>query len=164
MTPMTSIYDFSEQEMNGTPIDLKQFKDKVVLIVNTASKCGLAPQLEGLESLYKKYKDQGFVVLGLPSNQFHQELATDEEADDYCRLHYGVTFPMTKRVVVNGEGEDPLFAYLKQQSGHGRIKWNYTKFLIGKDGQLIHRFAPITKPDAMEEEIYSALNKKEILK
>lgn len=116
-----------------------------------------------LEALYKKYKDEGFVILGLPSNQFHQELATDEEADDYCRLHYGVTLPMTKRVVVNGKGEDPLFTYLKDQSGHGRIKWNYTKFLVGRDGQLIRRFAPIAKPESMEEAVYSALHKKTIL-
>jgi len=134
-----------------------------VIIVNTASKCGLAPQLEGLEQLYKKYKNEGLVVLGLPSNQFHQELASDQEADEYCRLHYGVTFPMTKRVVVNGNGEDPLFTHLKNESGHGKIKWNYTKFLIGKDGQLIHRFAPITKPEAMEEAVYTALNTKIIL-
>ncbi len=134
-----------------------------MIIVNTASKCGLAPQLEGLEQLYKKYKNEGLVVLGLPSNQFHQELASDQEADEYCRLHYGVTFPMTKRVVVNGNGEDPLFTHLKNESGHGKIKWNYTKFLIGKDGQLIHRFAPITKPEAMEEAVYTALNTKIIL-
>lgn len=160
---MKTIYDYQETEMSGKTLDLSEFKNKVVIIVNTASKCGLAPQLEGLEQLYKKYKNEGLVVLGLPSNQFHQELASDQEADEYCRLHYGVTFPMTKRVVVNGNGEDPLFTHLKNESGHGKIKWNYTKFLIGKDGQLIHRFAPITKPEAMEEAVYAALNTKIIL-
>ena len=160
---MKTIYDYKETEMSGKTIDLSAFKNKVVVIVNTASKCGLAPQLEGLEKLYKKYKDDGLVILGLPSNQFHQELDTDEEADDYCRIHYGVTFPMTQRVAVNGADEDPLFTHLKEQSGHGKIKWNYTKFLIGKDGTQIHRFAPITKPESMEEDIYAALSKKNVV-
>ncbi|MFT8908210.1 MAG: glutathione peroxidase [Lentilactobacillus diolivorans] len=154
---MKTIYEFTETEMNGQPLKLQDYQDKVVLIVNTASKCGLAPQLEGLEALYKKYKDDGLVVLGLPSNQFHQELATDKEANDYCQLHYGVTFPMTKRVAVNGDDEDPLFSYLKDESGHGNIKWNYTKFLVGKDGRLIHRYAPITKPEKIEDAIQAAL-------
>lgn len=160
---MKTIYDYQETEMSGKTIDLSDFKDKVVIVVNTASKCGLAPQLEGLEELYKKYKDEGLVILGLPSNQFHQELGNDQETDEYCRLHYGVTFPMTKRVAVNGDDQDPLFAHLKEESGHGKIKWNYTKFLIGKDGKLIHRFAPITKPEAMEEAVYTALHSKAII-
>lgn len=154
---MKTIYEFTETEMNGQPLKLQDYQGKVVLIVNTASKCGLAPQLEGLEALYKKYKDDGLVVWGLPSNQFHQELATDKEASDYCQLHYGVTFPMTKRVAVNGDDEDPLFSYLKDESGHGNIKWNYTKFLVGKDGRLIHRYAPITKPEKIEDAIQAAL-------
>ncbi|MCM6764936.1 glutathione peroxidase [Weissella paramesenteroides] len=154
---MTSIYDFTETEMNGKEINLKDYTDKVVIIVNTASKCGLAPQLEGLEALYKKYQGDGLVVLGLPSNQFKQELDTDEETSDYCQVHYGVTFPMTKRVMVNGKDEDELFAYLKDMSGNGSIKWNYTKFLIGRDGQLIHRYAPITTPEKMEKDIIAAL-------
>lgn len=160
---MKTIYDYQETEMNGKTIDLSNFKDKVVIIVNTASKCGLAPQLEGLEALYKKYKDEGLVILGLPSNQFHQELNSDVETDEYCRMHFGVTFPMTKRIAVNGDNQDPLFAHLKEESGHGKIKWNYTKFLIGKDGKLIHRFAPITKPEAMEEAVYTALHSKAII-
>lgn len=154
---MTSIYDFTETEMNGKEINLKDYADKVVIIVNTASKCGLAPQLEGLEELYKKYQEDGLVVLGLPSNQFKQELDTDEETSDYCQVHYGVTFPMTKRVMVNGKDEDELFAYLKNISGNGSIKWNYTKFLIGRDGQLIHRYAPITTPEKMKKDIVTAL-------
>lgn len=154
---MTSIYDFTETEMNGNPINLKDYQGKVLLIVNTASKCGLAPQLEGLESLYKQYHNDGLVVIGLPSNQFHQELETDQQAEEYCQLHYGVTFPMTRRVAVNGENEDPLFTFLKAQSGHGNIKWNYTKFLVGRDGKLIHRYAPITRPEAMEDTVKQAI-------
>ncbi|MQS52695.1 glutathione peroxidase [Companilactobacillus mishanensis] len=157
---MASIYDFSEIEMNGEKIDFNDYKGKVVLIVNTASKCGLAPQLEGIEALYKKYQDQGLEVLGLPSNQFKQELDSDEATSDYCQVHYGVTFPMTKKIAVNGDDEDPLFTYLKETAGHGRIKWNFTKFLIGRDGQLIHRYAPTTKPESFEDTIVEALSSK----
>ncbi|GHP14590.1 glutathione peroxidase [Lentilactobacillus fungorum] len=154
---MATIYDFTETEMSGNPINFDQYKGKVLLIVNTASKCGLAPQLEGLEKLYKDYHEQGLEVLGLPSNQFHQELDSDEATSDYCKLHYGVTFPMTTHVKVNGDGEDPLFTYLKKTAGHGRIKWNYTKFLIGKDGNVLARFAPTTKPEKIEPAIKAAL-------
>src|SRR5699024_1323919 len=157
---MPTIYDFKETKMSGKPLDLKDYEDKVVIIVNTASKCGLAPQLEALEKFYQKYKDQGLEVLGLPSNQFHQELKSDEETEDYCQVHYGVTFPMTKRVRVNGDDTDPLFSYLKETSGDGRIKWNFTKFLIGRDGQLIRRYAPTTKPEKMENDIIAALENK----
>lgn len=154
---MTALYEFKETEMNGFTIDFNDYQGKVLLIVNTASKCGFAPQLVGLEELYKKYHDQGFEVLGLPTNQFHQELGSDKETSDYCQMHYGVTFPMTQRIIVNGEGEDPFFTYLKDASGHGRIKWNFTKFLIGRDGQVIERFAPITKPEKIEPAIIEAL-------
>ncbi|AKP67212.1 glutathione peroxidase [Companilactobacillus ginsenosidimutans] len=156
---MTTIYDFSETEMNGKKIDFNDYKGKVVLIVNTASKCGFAPQLESMETLYKKYHDQGFEILGLPSNQFHQELDSDEATSDYCQMHYGVTFPMTEKVSVNGSDEDPLFTYLKDEAGHGKIKWNFTKFLIGRDGQLVHRYAPVTKPESFEDEIKAELAK-----
>ncbi|AQW20683.1 glutathione peroxidase [Lentilactobacillus curieae] len=156
---MTKVYDFKETEMNGQEIDFSRYQGKVLIVVNTASKCGLAPQLEGLEDLYKKYHDQGLEVIGLPSNQFKQELDSDEATSEYCQLHYGVTFPMTKRVVINGDDEDPLFTYLKTESGNGRIKWNFTKFLVGKDGQLVKRYAPITKPSKMEETIVEELNK-----
>lgn len=154
---MTSIYDFSETEMNGSAIDFNDYQGKVLLIVNTASKFGLAPQLEGIEALYKKYHDQGLEVLGLPSNQFHQEYADEQETNTFCQLHYGVTFPLTKRVVINGNDEDPLFTYLKDTAGHGRIKWNYTKFLLGRDGQMIDRYAPLTNPKAIEPDIIEAL-------
>lgn len=156
---MALIYNFKETEMNGFTIDFNDYKDKVLLIVNTASKCGFAPQLEGLEELYKKYHDQGFEILGLPSNQFHQELDSNRATSDFCQMHYGVTFPMTQKIMVNGGNEDPLFTYLKNEAGHGRIKWNFTKFLIGRDGQVIERFAPITKPEKIEPEIVKALNK-----
>ncbi|KRK97863.1 glutathione peroxidase [Secundilactobacillus odoratitofui DSM 19909 = JCM 15043] len=156
---MSKIYAFQETEMNGEVIDFKQYAGKVLLIVNTASKCGLAPQLNGIEKLYQTYHDQGFEVLGLPSNQFHQELGSDEETSAYCQLHYGVTFPMTQQVRVNGTDEDPLFTYLKETAGHGRIKWNFTKFLIGRDGQLIDRYAPVFKPEKIEPAIVTALAK-----
>lgn len=146
--------------MEGETFDLARYRGKVLLIVNTASKCGLAPQLKGLEALHNKYQDKGLVVIGLPSNQFRQELATDEAASDYCQVHYGVTFLMTKRVAVNGDETDPLFDYLKTESGHGRIKWNYTKFLVGRDGQLIHRYAPTTTPESFEDTIIEALDNK----
>ncbi|MDF7627333.1 glutathione peroxidase [Leuconostocaceae bacterium ESL0723] len=154
---MTSIYDFTETEVSGQKLDLKDYEGKVVLIVNTASKCGLAPQLEGLEELYKKYHEDGLEVLGLPSNQFKQELDTGEEASEYCQMHYGVTFPMTERIHVNGKETDPLFVYLKKESGSGTIKWNYTKFLIGRNGEFIHRYAPMTTPDKIEPDIVKAL-------
>ena len=157
---MSTIYDFTETEMSGQPLNLADYRGKVVVIVNTASKCDLAPQLKGLEQLYQQYHDQGLEVLGLPSNQFHQELDTDEEASDYCQLHYGVTFPMTQRVQVNGDDADPLFEHLKAESGHGAVKWNYTKFLVGRDGQLLHRYAPTTKPEKMVAEIEAALAQK----
>lgn len=156
---MSKIYEFSETEMNGFTIDFKDYQGKVLLIVNTASKCGLAPQFEGLEAIYQKYHDQGLEVLGLPSNQFHQELADDKETSDYCQMHYGVTFPMTKRIEVNGNQEDPLFTYLKDAAGHGKIKWNFTKFLVSRDGETIERFAPVTKPEKIEPKILEALKR-----
>ncbi|CAJ1180240.1 Hydroperoxy fatty acid reductase gpx1 [Companilactobacillus paralimentarius] len=156
---MEPIYNFRETEMNGGIINFRDYQGKVLLIVNTASKCGLAPQLESIEKLYNKYRAQGLEVLGLPSNQFHQELDSDEETSDFCQMHYGVTFPMTRKVIVNGLDEDPLFTYLKDQSGKGRIKWNFTKFLIDKEGNLLKRFAPITKPEKMESLIIDALKK-----
>lgn len=157
---INSIYNFKIKEMNGATIDFADFKGKVILVVNTASKCGLAGQLKDLESLYLKYHKQGLEVIGFPSNQFHQEIAS-QDVNEYCKVHYGVTFPMTTMVKVNGENESPLFAYLKDESGHGKIKWNYTKFLINRDGKLIHRYAPITSPLKLEPEIIDALNNHE---
>ncbi|MHA8111485.1 glutathione peroxidase [Lactobacillaceae bacterium Melli_B4] len=155
---MSTVYDFKETEVSGKTIDLADYKGKVMIIVNTASKCGLAPQLKELEQFYKDYHDEGLEIIGVTSDQFHQEIDDDKEANEYCKLHFGVTFPMTKHVVLNGKGEDPLFTYLKAESGSGKIKWNYTKFLIGRDGQLIHRYAPITKPSKMKDKLAAALN------
>lgn len=154
---MTTVYDFTETEMSNQPIDFNDYKGKVVLIVNTASKCGFTPQLTGLEALYKQYKDKGFEVLGLPSNQFNQELDSDEATHNFCQMHFGVTFPMTKHVQVNGEGEDGLYTYLKSQAGHGPIEWNFTKFLVGRDGEVLGRFAPGTPPESLEPTIIAAL-------
>lgn len=154
---MATIYDFPITSMEGEKFTLERYRGKVLLIVNTASKCGLAPQLEKLEALHKKYADDGLVVIGLPSNQFHQELESDKDTDNYCQRHYGVTFLMTKRIAVNGDQTDPLFTYLKQASGHGRIKWNYTKFLVNREGQLVKRYAPTTKPLSFENDIVEAL-------
>lgn len=156
---MTSIYDFEKEEIGGQKISFADYKGQVLLLVNTASKCGLAPQLEQLESLFQKYQDQGFQVLGLPSNQFQQELASDQEAQEYCKVHFGVTFPMTKRVTVNGEDEDPLYTYLKQQTDGQDIAWNYTKFLIDRDGTVIGRFEPKTTPEEFADQITKAVQK-----
>ncbi|USS88506.1 glutathione peroxidase [Fructilactobacillus hinvesii] len=154
---LNSVYDYKTKELNGDSIDFADFKGKVILVVNTASKCGLAGQLKDLEKLYKKYHDQGLEVIGFPSNQFLMELKDSKNITEYCQVHYGVTFPITQTIKVNGEDTDPLFAYLKKESGHGPLKWNYTKFLIGKDGKLIHRYAPITNPEKLEPEIQRAL-------
>lgn len=153
----TSIYDFTETEMSGAPLPLAQYRGQVLLIVNTASNCGLAPQFKGLETLYQTYRDRGLVILGLPSDQFHQEKATDAATQDYCRRHYGVTFPMTQRIWVNGAQADPLMTYLKETAGHGRIKWNFTKFLVDRDGQVRHRYAPVTAPEKLTAAIEAAL-------
>lgn len=155
---MPTIYDFTLTEMDGSPISLFDYKNKVLLIVNTASKCGLAPQLSDLQALYQTYHEQGLVIIGCASNQFHQELTNSAEIKNYCQLHFGVTFPITKPLLVNGENADPLFTYLKTQSQTGPIKWNYTKFLIARDGTILHRYAPITKPTKMEKLIIAALS------
>ncbi|MBM7617968.1 glutathione peroxidase [Weissella uvarum] len=155
---MATIYDYQLNELDGSVLDLDKLRGKVLLIVNTASKCGLAGQLNDLEALYEKYHAKGLVVIGLPSNQFKNELATDSQTANYCQLHYGVTFPMTQRVAVNGPETTPVLKYLKALSGHGAIKWNYTKFLINRDGELVHRYAPITSPKKIDQEIDKLLS------
>lgn len=155
-----SIYDITVTTNNGKEYALEQYKGKVMLIVNTATKCGFTPQFAELESLYKKYKDQGFVILGFPSNQFKQELATGNEAEVACRTTYGVTFPMHEMVKVNGNDAHPLFKFLvDEQKGimGSKIKWNFTKFLVDREGNVIKRFAPATKPSNFEEEIVKYL-------
>lgn len=159
---MTSVYDFSAQTISGKTRTLADFKGKVLLVVNTASKCGFTPQYKGLEGLYKKYKDKGFAVLGFPSNQFgQQEPGPESEIAEFCEMNYGVTFPMFSKIDVNGDAAHPLFKHLtstkKGLLGSEGIKWNFTKFLIGKDGSVIERYAPTTKPEELEKDIERAL-------
>ncbi|MGF7437163.1 glutathione peroxidase [Lentilactobacillus senioris] len=156
---MQTFYDFTEIEMSGQSINFKDYQGQVVLLMNTASKCGFAPQLTGFEELYQQYHDQGLAILGLPSNQFHQELKTDKETAEYCAVHYGVTFPMTHKIRVNGADADPLFTYLKEQTNSGRISWNFTKFLIDRNGQVVKRYSPRTKPEEILPDILAELKK-----
>jgi glutathione peroxidase len=181
---MATIYDFKALNNKGEEVDMAQYKGKVLMIVNTASKCGFTPQYDGLEALYKKYKDQGLVILGFPCDQFkHQEPGTDEEIAEFCRLNHGVTFPLMKKIDVFGENAHPIFKYLTQQvpteevhglkdkatmmlvdglsksegREEGGVRWNFTKFLISKDGSVIKRFAPVAKPEDMEADIEAML-------
>lgn len=139
--------------IDGRETTFGEYSDKVVLVVNVASRCGLSPQYEALEELHKKYKDKGFTVLGLPSNQFLQELSTEEKISEYCSTTWGVTFPMTEKVKVNGRGAHPLYKELTENKDakgkSGRIKWNFEKFVILPKGE-VHRFSPTTKPDDPE--------------
>ncbi|MBK3394472.1 glutathione peroxidase [Psychrobacter sp. M9-54-1] len=162
---MSTIYDFTAERMDGTSQAFSDYKGKVLLIVNTASKCGFTPQFEGLEALYQQYKEQGLVVIGFvigfPCNQFGaQDPGTNEEIGAFCQKNYGVSFPMMAKVDVNGKDAHPIFAWLKNQKSGlltDGIKWNFTKFLIGPDGQVIDRYAPTTKPDALKADIERAL-------
>ncbi|MHA7830402.1 MAG: glutathione peroxidase [Flagellimonas sp.] len=146
-------YTFEAARLDGTPESMEKYKGKTIIVVNTASKCGLTPQYEGLEALYKNYKDQGLVVLGFPCNQFgNQEPGNAEDIQEFCQANYGVSFPMFAKIDVNGSNAHPIFKHLKSQlSGllGGKIKWNFTKFLIDKTGKPIKRFAPTTEPNAM---------------
>lgn len=161
---MSTIYDFTAESMDGTSQAFSDYKDKVLLIVNTASKCGFTPQFEGLEELYKQYKEQGLVVIGFPCNQFgSQDPGTNDEIGAFCQKNYGVSFPMMAKVDVNGADAHPIFTWLKDQKGGlltDGIKWNFTKFLIDSSGQVIDRYAPTTKPEAIKADIEQALAKK----
>jgi glutathione peroxidase len=157
-----SIYDFNVKTIEGKETTLAPYRGKVMLIVNVASKCGYTPQYEGLEALYKKYKEQGLVVLGFPSNQFgNQEPGTEEEIQHFCRVNFGVNFPMFSKIEVNGEDTHPLYAYLKSKQpgilGTEAIKWNFTKFLVDKQGNVVARFGSSTKPNEIEAEIEKLL-------
>ena len=146
-----SIYEIPLKDIDGKETTLKPFQGKVLLIVNVASKCGFTPQYAGLESLYEKYKDQGLVVLGFPCNQFGwQDPGTNAEIKQFCTTKYNVTFPMFEKIEVNGGNRHPLYVLLagKDSPQSGMIKWNFTKFLISRDGKILDRFAPITKPDS----------------
>jgi glutathione peroxidase len=158
---MTSIADFSAETLTGEERALADYAGSVVLVVNTASKCGLTPQFTGLEQLYKEYVDQGLVILGFPCNQFAgQEPKSEAEIGEFCERNYGVTFPMFAKIDVNGSDAHPLYQWLKGEKGGllgDAIKWNFTKFLVGRDGQVIKRFAPTTEPDKIAEDIEKAL-------
>lgn len=148
-----SIYDINVKDIDGKETRLDAYKGKVVLIVNVASKCGLTPQYKGLEALYQKYKDKGLVVLGFPCNQFgNQEPGTNEEIKEYCSSTFSVTFPLFDKIDVNGEKRHPLYVALagKDSPYAGDIKWNFNKFLVGRDGKILKRFEPRTSPDAAE--------------
>ncbi len=180
---MATIYDYKAIATNGNEIDFSEFKGKVLLIVNTASKCGFTPQFDGLEELNEKYRDKGLVIIGFPCNQFkEQDPGTDNEIQEFCRLNYGVTFQIMKKIDVNGENEHPVFTWLKAQAPkeeynglkakatHTLLKkisssvqkesdilWNFTKFLISRDGTKVKRFAPTTEPKDFEKEIEAML-------
>lgn len=155
------IYDIEVQQPNGETYQLDTYKDKVMLIVNTASECGFTPQFEGLQALYEKYKDQDFIVLGFPCNQFGgQEPGSGEEATQNCKINYGVSFPMHEKIDVKGENQHPLYKFLTEaQNGlfNEKIKWNFTKFLVDKQGNVVHRFSPQKKPTQIESEIEALL-------
>ena len=158
---MNSIYDFNAKRMDGTSQAFADYEGRVLLIVNTASKCGFTPQFEGLQALYKLYENQGLVVVGFPCNQFGgQDPGSNEEIGAFCQKNYGVSFPMMEKVEVNGKQAHPIFDWLKQQKSGvltDSIKWNFTKFLVGSDGQVIDRYAPTTKASAIEADIEQAL-------
>jgi glutathione peroxidase len=159
---MTSVYDFEAQTITGQSVKLDQYKGKVVLIVNTASKCGFTPQFEGLEALWKEYEAKGVVILGFPCNQFgSQDPGNNTEIASFCQLNYGVSFPMMAKVDVNGPAAHPLYKWLVKEApgilGTKSIKWNFTKFLVGKDGQVIGRYAPTDKPAGLKADIDKAL-------
>jgi glutathione peroxidase len=159
----SDFYDLTATSLQGEEVPMETFKDKVVLVVNTASKCGFTPQYEGLETLYKKYKDQGLVILGFPCNQFgNQEPGDKKEIEEGCLINYGVSFPMFDKVDVNGNQTHPLFQYLKSELGGllgSRVKWNFTKFLIDANGKPYKRYAPITKPEKLVPDIEQLLQK-----
>lgn len=140
------IYDYKMKAIDGKAFNFSSLKGKVALIVNTASKCGYTGQLEDLESIYKKYKDKGFVVVGVPSDSFNQELSSEKKVADFCKFNYGVSFPMTQITTVAGKNKHPLFKDLTSQAKDGEVKWNFEKFLVGKDGKLVARYRSSTKP------------------
>ncbi|MDR6425305.1 glutathione peroxidase [Variovorax paradoxus] len=158
----TSIYDFEAKRIDGKNVKLSDFRDKVLLIVNTASQCGFTPQFAGLEELYQKYASQGLVVLGFPSNQFgSQDPGTNEEIGAFCTTNYGVSFPMMEKIDVNGSNAAPLYQWLTKEKpgllGSTAIKWNFTKFLVGRDGRVLKRYAPLDTPASIARDIEAAL-------
>ena len=159
---MSSVYDFEAQQIGGGLVPLANFRGKPLLIVNTASACGFTPQFAGLEELHKRYAGRGLVVLGFPCNQFgHQDPGTNEEIASFCQVNYGVSFPMMQKVDVNGAEAHPLYRWLTAEApgllGSKAIKWNFTKFLVGKDGRVLKRYAPQDAPEKLAKDIEAAL-------
>jgi glutathione peroxidase len=159
---MTTVHDFAARSIDGRTVPLADFKDRVLLVVNTASACGFTPQFAGLEELHKTYGPRGLAVIGFPCNQFgSQDPGSNEEIAQFCQRNYGVSFPMMAKVDVNGPGADPLYQWLREQApgllGSKSIKWNFTKFLVGKDGAVIKRYAPQDKPESLKADIEAAL-------
>jgi len=160
---MSNIYDFNVNTISGEEVSLEGYKGKLLLIVNTASKCGFTPQFTGLEGLYKDYKDKGLEILGFPCNQFlKQDPGSDSEISEFCTLNYGVTFPMFSKLEVNGGGTHPLYKYLKSEAkgllGSEKVKWNFTKFLVNQKGEVIKRYAPNTEPKELISDIEAYLS------
>ena len=163
MNDATTVHNFEAHTIEGRPLSLMEFHDRVLLIVNTASRCGFTPQLAGLEALWERYRARGLVVLGFPCNQFGgQEPGTGEQIQDFCSTKYGVSFPLMSKVEVNGAHAHPLYKWLCAQApgllGSKAIKWNFTKFLVGRDGRVIRRYAPTESPAALEADIERALD------
>ena len=156
-----SVYDYSVKAQDGSEVSLADYQGKVLLIVNTATGCGFTPQYEGLQDLYEKYQSQGLEILDFPCNQFgHQAPGSDEEITDFCQSRYGVTFQQFKKIEVNGAGEEPLYTFLKSQKKGvmgNNIKWNFTKFLVDRKGNVVARFAPTVTPEKIEEQIKELL-------
>ncbi|HYD96404.1 MAG TPA: glutathione peroxidase [Noviherbaspirillum sp.] len=159
---MSTVYDFKANSLDGKPVDLQQYRGKVLLIVNTASNCGFTPQYKGLEAVYQQFRDKGVEVLGFPCNQFGaQEPGTADEIGAFCERNYGVSFPLFDKIDVNGDGAHPLFKHLKSEApglmGTEAIKWNFTKFLVRKDGRVYKRYAPQTEPKELMKDIEKLL-------
>ena len=157
-----TLADFTAQDITGKTLALSSLAGKVVLVVNTASKCGFTPQFEGLEALWQRFRDRGLVIIGFPSNEFgHQDPGSNDEIASFCQLNYGVSFPMMAKVEVNGDGAHPLYQWLKTEApgllGSKAIKWNFTKFLVGRDGRVIRRYAPQDAPDKLAGDIEAVL-------
>jgi glutathione peroxidase len=157
-----TVYDFSANDIKGNEVSLADYQGKVLLIVNTASKCGFTPQFEGLEKLHKTLAEKGFEVLGFPCNQFlNQDPGNNDRISEFCSVNYGVTFPMFAKIEVNGPGAHPLFDYLKKEArglmGSEKVKWNFTKFLVDANGQVVRRYAPTAKPEDIRADIEALL-------
>lgn len=156
-----SIYDFSVKTMNGSEVSMKDYKGKVLLIVNTATGCGLTPQYDGLQDLFEKYQSKGFSILDFPCNQFaNQAPGSEEDIHSFCTGRYGITFPQFAKIDVNGKNESPLYQYLKSQKGGvlgSAIKWNFTKFLVDKTGNVVERFSPTEKPESIDKKVAKLL-------